>query len=64
MFGNAPISVYARSKDLTRYRVSIKSTSHSSVVFGAMGCEPLTASNFCPGTLVVARTHKALEAVH
>ena len=41
MSGNAPIStVYTRSKDLTGYLVSIKSTSRLSVVFGGMGWEP------------------------
>ena len=40
MSGNAPICIYTRLKNLTRYPVSIISTSRSSVGFGGMGWEP------------------------
>ena len=40
MSGNAPVSVYTRSKGLTRYPVYIKSTSHSRVPMCGMGLEP------------------------
>jgi len=51
--GNARVSVYTRSEDLTWYPVSIKIINRSTGVFGGMGwgphCEQLSFRYLCRG---------------